>query len=109
MVRTHQRVQVPDDELLAGWNIVAQQVLDDAIHHLGMKNIPDQRHQQQQEREERQNGVGGNREGKSMDLGPEQVTRGGTQQSFGGSGAEFGRALFIGKLDGSDRHWLLKY
>ena len=85
MVRAHQRIQVSNHKFLAGRNIVAQQALDHAIHHLGMKDVPDQRHQQQQEWEKRQNGVGGNREGESMHLGPEHVARGGAHQAFGGA------------------------
>src|SRR5450759_4422652 len=110
MVRTDQRIQVPDYEFLAGRKIIAQQVFDYAVHHLGMKDVPDQRHQQQQKREEGQNGVGGNGEGKGVHLGPEQIARGGAHQAFGWSRAKLDRAFLVGKLDGSDRrHWFLKY
>src|ERR1035438_5444939 len=75
-----------------------------------MKDVPDQRHQQQQEREEGQNGVGGNGEGEGVHLGPEQIAGGGAHDAFGRSRAILGRALLVGKLDGSERrHWFLKY
>src|ERR1017187_437493 len=103
MVRADQRIQVSDHEFLAGWNIVAQQVLDDAIHHLGMKHIADQRQQQQQKWKETENGVSGNRERKRVHLGPEQITGGGTQDAFSWRGAKFRCALLVGKLDRSKR------
>src|ERR1700687_4218036 len=108
MVRPDQRIQVPDHKFLASWKIVAQQILDDTIHHLGTNDVSDQRHQQQQEREEGQNEVGGDGEGESVDFGPEQIARGGAQNTFGLSGAKVGRSFLVAKLNGSDRrHWFL--
>src|ERR1022692_4084343 len=103
MVRAAPRIQVSDYEFLAGRNIVAQQVLDEAIHHLGMKYVADQRHQQQQKWKETENGVRGNRERKRVHLGPEQITGGGTQDAFRWRGVKFGCALLVGKLDRSER------
>src|SRR5208282_692053 len=105
MVFIDQRIQVPDHEFLSGGKRIAQQALQYFVHHAGMEDVLDQRHQQEQEREERQNGIGGNGEGEGVHFGPEQVVRGGAHQAFGGSSVILGRALRVGKLDGSQgRH-----
>ena len=75
MMRADQRVQVANDELLAGGKRVAQQVFDDAVHHLRMKHAPDEREQQQQEGEKRENCVRRHRERKSVHLGSEHIAR----------------------------------
>src|SRR2546430_11616847 len=73
-----------------------------------MNDVSDQRHQQQQEREEGQNEVGGDGESKSVHCGPKQIARGGAQNTFGWSGTMLGRAFLVAKLNGSDRrHWFL--
>src|SRR5258708_30396328 len=108
MVRADQRIQIPDHKFLASRKIVAQQILDYSVHHLGTNDVSDQCHQQQQEREEGQNEVGGDREGKGVHIGPKQIARGGAQNAFGWSGTMLGCAFLVGKLDGSDRrHWFL--
>src|SRR4029077_20210776 len=66
MMRPDERVQVPDYEFLASRKIIAEQILDDTVHHLGTNDVSDQRHQQEQEREEGQNEVGGDGKGKGV-------------------------------------------
>src|SRR5258708_27313129 len=110
MVRSDQRIQVPDHKFLASRKIVAQQILDNTVHHLGTNDVSDQCHQQQQEREEGQNEVGGDGKRKGVHIGPKQIACGGAQDAFGWSGTMLSRALLAGKLNGSDRrHWFLKY
>ncbi len=75
MMGIDQRVQISDHEFLSGRQIVAQEILDHAVHDPGMKDVADQRHQQKQERKKGQNRVGGDRESEGVDFGPEQIAR----------------------------------
>src|SRR5258708_35635553 len=108
MMRPDQRIQIPDHKFLASRKIVAQQILDYSVHHLRTNDVADQRHQQQQEREEGQNEVGSDGKRKGVHIGPEQIARGGAQDAFGWSGTMLGCTFLVGKLDGRDRrHWFL--
>ena len=66
-------VEIADDEFLTGGQIVAQQLQHHFVHHARMKNAADQGHHQHDEGEERQDRIGGDREGEGVHLGPHQV------------------------------------
>jgi hypothetical protein len=108
-MRADERIQVSDNEFLPGWNVVAQQIFDDAIHDARVKNVPDQRHEQEQERKKRKNGIGGNREREGVNFGSHHVPYGGTQKALNRYGSIFSRALLIRKCNGSEgSHCFLK-
>ena len=73
IARARQRLQIANDELLSGGEIVPQQIFYDIIHRPRMKYACCQAHQQQHEREERENGVGRDRKRKSVHLGMKQI------------------------------------
>ena len=113
LMRRHQRIQVSDHEFLPRRNIVAQQVFDHAVHHPRMKDIPDQRHQQQQKWKERQNRIRRDRKSERMHLGPQHIPRRRAQQPFVRCRTKLGRPLLVRNLYGSYRRHcfsnLIKY
>jgi plasmid stability protein len=70
------RAHVLDDEVAVAGQVVAEEVDDDLIHGLRVKDAAADRQHEDDEREERQDGVGGNREGVGVDLGLGQVLDG---------------------------------
>ena len=56
--------------------VIPQQLQDDLVHHARMKDASDQRHHQNDEREERQNRIGCDRKCKGVNLGAQKVFHG---------------------------------
>jgi hypothetical protein len=71
-----QELKVADHKIFVAGQVVAQQLQDNVIHRLRMEDALDHGQQQHNEREERQDGVGSDREGVGVDLGLHQVAQG---------------------------------
>src|SRR5215467_13771103 len=72
-MRVHDRIEVTDNEILPRRKVVAQQIRHYVIHGLRVKDPADHRHHQHDERKEREQGIGGDRKRKRVNLGLRQV------------------------------------
>ena len=68
--------KILDNEVLVAGKIVAQELKDDVIHGLRMKDATSKRKQENDEGEERQDGVGGYGEGVGVNLGLHEIACG---------------------------------
>src|ERR1700722_5127293 len=99
MTSVHHAIQVTNHELLAGWQVIAQQLPHHVVHHARMKNTPDQGHQQHNEREERKDRIGGNRECKSVHVSAEKIFDGKYQQGLAFATSAWLAAQFLRRRD----------